>query len=593
MGLFRSSRDREVRRIGARLEALLSKTSDFTAGQGSASYEEIADQLFGFIKELTPSVPVDPVRAGAVFDAARASLILESAAHAWPRACAVGLALAGSVAKLATVSAERGEKFLPSGFWERLRGVADEAVYAAHRAASPTGAAWIVESITGGSYTTRQLVQEIPVGDLEALADWAEREARSLSNVPLVTFENGSSVPGLERAAWGHLVQQAEASLSLPPDEMLAFSIASGSITPLAARISRRDIVYLVAGSRGGAAIRFFHGDKVSSPPQHIDLPDCGLADVRRFREQIEQVYSNASRSGRRAVARKLEAIGDEIGRAALLPLHAEWPDLHRVALIPFGEMQSLPLTNARLFGDPWSSLVDTTVAPNAQCLLVSSLQPRTTASPYPVVLGDPGFGESYLPWVEPEVEAVAAVYSPNPARRGDVQNEHADDDATGNLRELRMTKTQVSKVAEGVLDKICRADIVHLACHGLVPAGGERLPLLYLNGVLSIDELEGRRLRRGSVFVLSACSAGGSLREAPLELLGFPATLLSIGASAVIASMWPVPDSKDTVQFMVDLHRQLLTGLSPSAALAAATAAAVRVGVPYSVWGSYAVYGA
>jgi CHAT domain-containing protein len=252
--------------------------------------------------------------------------------------------------------------------------------------------------------------------------------------------------------------------------------------------------------------------------------------------------------------------------------------------------MQRLPLANALVQGRTWASIIDTTVAPNAQCLLVAALQADPSPPIQPAVLGDAGSGTAFLPHVQREVEAVAALYGREPDHfvgRG------AAASATASIRGLRSCANNHPASSESVVNLICNANIVHLACHGLVPEASDGMPRLELDGYLPIDLLEDRRLRRGAIVVLSACSAGGSLEEAPLELLGFPASLLSIGARNVIASTWPVPDSQETVDFMINIHGHLRSGLSAAASLGAATSHAVDEGVPYSVWGPFAVYGA
>src|SRR5690606_10860328 len=103
----------------------------------------------------------------------------------------------------------------------------------------------------------------------------------------------------------------------------------------------------------------------------------------------------------------------------------------------------------------------------------------------------------------------------------------------------------------------------------------------------------EHHRFTDGATVVLSACSVGRSINEAPYAQLGFPSMLLSTGASQVVASSRPLLDCSQTVDFMVSLHQYLRLGASAARALALATGDAIDRGVPSAVWGSFEVYGA
>ena len=313
MALWPSRREREVRNIGKRLDKVPAQAAEFRAGRGNISYADVADSLYDFVLELMPAaMDGDHVKAGAVFDAARQSLILESAGQSWVRACGAGLALGGSITTLTRMAEERGEKFLSHHFWERLRGLMDEAAYSAHRASTPTAVARIVETITGDSFTTRQLLHDLRAFHVTAVAARAERAASTLEKVQLFDVPGDPNIPEIELASWENMLRLTETALTLPSEEMIPFSIASGAVSPISAMVAQRDLVYLAAGSRGGTAVRFFHGVDARRPPAHIELPECGLQAVRQLRAWAEETYANTGRRGRRAIAGELEAIGDE-----------------------------------------------------------------------------------------------------------------------------------------------------------------------------------------------------------------------------------------------------------------------------------------
>ncbi len=115
-------------------------------------------------------------------------------------------------------------------------------------------------------------------------------------------------------------------------------------------------------------------------------------------------------------------------------------------------------------------------------------------------------------------------------------------------------------------------AAIAHLACHGHFRADSPLFSSLELaDGPLNAYELQ--RLRRPpELIVLSACDLGTSDTRPGDELLGFAAALIGMGTRTIIASVVPVPDS-GAKRLTIALHRHLLAGDSPSAALAKAQA--------------------
>ena len=88
-------------------------------------------------------------------------------------------------------------------------------------------------------------------------------------------------------------------------------------------------------------------------------------------------------------------------------------------------------------------------------------------------------------------------------------------------------------------------------------------------DGPLTVYELE--QLQRPPHRVtLAACDAGRAQSVAGDEVLGFGAALLAGGTATLVAPVVPVPDAA-TVPLMTAYHEGLVSGLSPSAALAAA----------------------
>jgi len=95
------------------------------------------------------------------------------------------------------------------------------------------------------------------------------------------------------------------------------------------------------------------------------------------------------------------------------------------------------------------------------------------------------------------------------------------------------------------------------------------------------MTEVLRRGVASGSAFVLSAWSLGGIVPRYPSELLGFPAALLT-----VLASIWPVPDSEEVRDIMVDFHAALRDRSAPSLAFRSAIRSAIKQGVSPYYWG-------
>jgi len=95
------------------------------------------------------------------------------------------------------------------------------------------------------------------------------------------------------------------------------------------------------------------------------------------------------------------------------------------------------------------------------------------------------------------------------------------------------------------------------------------------------MTEVLRRGVASGSAFFLSAWSLGGIVPSYPSELLGFPAALLT-----VLASIWPVPDSEEVRDIMVDFHAALRDRSAPSLAFRSAIRSAIKQGVSPYYWG-------
>ncbi len=118
------------------------------------------------------------------------------------------------------------------------------------------------------------------------------------------------------------------------------------------------------------------------------------------------------------------------------------------------------------------------------------------------------------------------------------------------------------------VLASLDGAGMAHIASHASFQFENPMFSSLRLaDGDLNVYDLE----RLGSVprlVVLSACDSGFTDTRPGEELMGLSSALLSMGASSIIASVGLVPDSVATKDLMVEMHRGLVAGSSPSVAL-------------------------
>jgi len=126
------------------------------------------------------------------------------------------------------------------------------------------------------------------------------------------------------------------------------------------------------------------------------------------------------------------------------------------------------------------------------------------------------------------------------------------------------------SATVQAVTAALHRADLVHLAAHGRVRADNPLFSSLRLaDGPLTVFDLE-RLDRVAPMVVLAACDSGRPVVCTGDELLGFSATLLSLGTHQLIASVVPIPDV-ETAPLMIAFHRHLAAGHKAADALSQA----------------------
>jgi len=233
-----------------------------------------------------------------------------------------------------------------------------------------------------------------------------------------------------------------------------------------------------------------------------------------------------------------------------------------RLVVIPDGPLNRLPFGALRLGdGRLLVEAVELSMAPSLLSLKQSIEAPRPGRDAALLV----GFGEerrelglSALPRVSDEVRHIANVYG------------------------AASTKLEgPTATADAVIARVPSHGVVHIAGHALADDRRPWESKIFLaptpqRTALTVSDIGTLRLQPGSLVILSACStaAGTVFRGEGVISLARP--FLAAGASAVLASLWPVRDD-DAERVMVAVHRELARGASLAAALATVQRAEIQ----------------
>jgi hypothetical protein len=147
-----------------------------------------------------------------------------------------------------------------------------------------------------------------------------------------------------------------------------------------------------------------------------------------------------------------------------------------------------------------------------------------------------------------------------------DVEVEHLANEYRGPV-----VLTGADATVAACTDLLARAELVHLACHGTFRRDNPMFSAVHVaDGPLNVYDLEALR-QLPVVVVLSSCSVANAKVVQGGSLLGLANAFTTLGAASVIAPLTPISDAS-SVTVMDRLHRQLVAGADPAAALAAAT---------------------
>lgn len=177
------------------------------------------------------------------------------------------------------------------------------------------------------------------------------------------------------------------------------------------------------------------------------------------------------------------------------------------------------------------------------------------------------GFSLERLPGTADEVQGIAELFASTPS------------------------KTETRTGLDATKQKLLRTDLgryrfVHFATHGILPVeSGIKEPALVLSYdgkgrddmLLTLSEILEFKLRADMV-ALSACNTGSGKVTRAEGVASLGLAFLAAGASSVTVSLWQVADNS-TAELMEEFYRNLVSGKSKSAALAAARLALVAKG--------------
>jgi CHAT domain-containing protein len=186
-----------------------------------------------------------------------------------------------------------------------------------------------------------------------------------------------------------------------------------------------------------------------------------------------------------------------------------------------------------------------------------------------------------YAPSLEAIASAQSQIASSAPATLAAVVNPTGD--LAGSEKEGQIVASHFPATARAVLERDAATSGAvlaalkgkshwHFASHGTFSWDDARQSALVMHGMerLSVGRLlEADGLGRPRLVVLSACETGlsGTGRN-PDEFIGLPGTFMALGASGVLATMWPVEDTATSLVMAKFYELHMGAKLSPPTAL-------------------------
>ncbi len=160
-------------------------------------------------------------------------------------------------------------------------------------------------------------------------------------------------------------------------------------------------------------------------------------------------------------------------------------------------------------------------------------------------------------------------------------------------LNTQALTGDRATKAA--VLQQIGRAQIVHLATHGIFDDRNGLNSAIALapsdkdDGLLTAEEILKLKLN-AELVVLSACDSGRG-RITGDGVIGLSRSLISAGVPSVIVSLWSIPDAP-TAELMTEFYRNLQKGQNKAQALRQAMLTTMKTHPAPRDWAAFTLIG-
>lgn len=557
--------------------------------------DALYEDLYHAVVDLMPlQNQGDPQVPLALFEVGRALLLLAMSAGDWLRATFAGQAVSIAIITAKHLVGKPGLYRNPAEIIvtlaRRLNGLPELAAHAALQTGDHVAAVMLLEELTLTNLQLLRSVNSIKIVERENRI--TGREAKAFTNEVnrLYAHQDTRLRPGTEenRVANERMIQ---AEIQLAESQQWAsshFATTPRAAAVKAARLTNRTLIYIASGARSGFALRV-DGDRGGRFFESIEIPGLTRGAVTNCIEQTRAVFEQRQKMpiGKRAFSRLLEDLFAQVASLTWSPLLRAWPDLTggRVALVPVGHIGSLPLFAVPVGDTPICTQLDLTIAQSAQALHFVAELPASSRHGI-LVAADPWHGTSMIPRVCDEALRIAALYGVEPIVIPRARPQTADEERIA-------YENKHSHLASNLRldERVSGAKLVHLACHGSINAADPGASSLFLGEPTQLGELGISEPLDAPIIVLSACEIGGFSDLAPGEQLGFPGWFLAMGARSVVGSLWPVPDSTETIELMADFHTRLASQPSTTALADAILDAQIR-GVLPAVWGALAHFG-
>ena len=581
-----SFRRRRIQALEDRLQILASEFYRILGTGDPDGILAIWEDLGQIANEIDPYfLNEEEGSAKVMFDAAKLLVPINAALGRWTDTLTMGMALTLAFGRVSDEFEAARDVEGQRAAAQAVIGVAAMIAYAAHRTGAPGVFAFLNEAFYMNSLKS--------YGSKRALEDIDETTFWKLETLHRMSFQstyNRGLLSGLYHFDWRNpsegIEEQCRKMLRIFSGSPELWShVTYGPIVPLfAGRASGRTLIYLAPLMEGGAAIVFRDAPDGKRLITSYELPDFRMPHVEELQATLRRIRSGV------LGANHLEAGMVSVGRMIWEPLFRKDPSLlqERLAVLPMGSVSALPVTTSLVNGKILCELVDVTVVPTARSLLRAAMLTKHSGDGV-CIAADPWVGSHQIFGVVTEAQEVAEVYGAKP-----FIVQRSMEGAGGSKKEVSYEpdiESPIRSRAE-LIEYVSRSSIVHLACHGLL---NEKEPFdsrLLLGGNVTLRHFLDGRMTSGAVFILSACEAGSVTGPNPDEYVSFPGVLLNLGVRAIVAPLFPLPDTPDTAKVMKNLHMKMAEGHSTSRAVGLALTEARRQGISCEIWGSIVHFG-